>query len=211
MRPRSLTTSRPTFAHLAVRILPADSHRSEGDRRDSDSSPLVRAEAMRRLADPAAKDLLLKALESDDPFVQQAARQGLRHSLKTGELDRARRLKGSRAGQRLGLLLDPARIGSPGGTGALAELPGRPRSRASGSRRSSGSASIGSTEFRPQLLAAARPRARRRESLFEATLAALERLDGKTRRPRGRNGRRGLHRRSLERPPNAARPSCSAA
>ena len=47
----------------------------------SDASGLVRAEAMRRLADPAAKDILLKALESDDPFIQQAARLGLRRSL----------------------------------------------------------------------------------------------------------------------------------
>ena len=42
----------------------------------TDESPVARAEALRHMADPAAKGILLKALESDDPFLQQAARHG---------------------------------------------------------------------------------------------------------------------------------------
>ena len=52
----------------------------------SDTSPLVRADAMRRLADPAAKEVLLKGLESEDPFIQQAARHGLQQSFKIDQL-----------------------------------------------------------------------------------------------------------------------------
>jgi putative membrane-bound dehydrogenase-like protein len=70
---------------LAIRILPADRVDLKAIAA-KDRSPLVRAEAMRWLADPAAKDLLLKALDSDDPFLQQAARLGLSRSLKTDEL-----------------------------------------------------------------------------------------------------------------------------
>jgi hypothetical protein len=71
----------------------------------SDASPLVRSDAMRRLADPAAKDVLLKALESEDPFVQQAARKGLQRSLKIDELIALAATKDLAAGRRLGLLL----------------------------------------------------------------------------------------------------------
>ncbi len=39
-------------------------------------SPLIRAETLRGQANPAARDVLLKGLDSDDPFMQQAARQG---------------------------------------------------------------------------------------------------------------------------------------
>ena len=90
----------------------------------SDSSPLVRAEAMRRLADPAAKDILLKALESDDPFVQQAARQGLRQSLKIDELIALASAKDLTARQRLGLLLILRDSGRPEARRALTGIPG---------------------------------------------------------------------------------------
>jgi hypothetical protein len=70
---------------LGVSMLPADRVKLL-DVAGSDPSAFVRAAAMRRLADPGAKDLLLKSLESDDPFVQQAARLGLRNSLTTAEI-----------------------------------------------------------------------------------------------------------------------------
>ena len=89
---------------LAARILPAERIDLKAIAA-SDASPLVRAEAMRRLADPAAKDVLLKALESDDPFLRQAARQGLRRSLKIDELIALAATKNLTPGQRLGLLL----------------------------------------------------------------------------------------------------------
>ena len=50
------------------------------------SRPWSRAGALRRLADPAAKEVLLKALEADDPFLQQAAREGLKRSLPFTEI-----------------------------------------------------------------------------------------------------------------------------
>ena len=71
----------------------------------SDLSPLVRAAAMRRLADPGAKEVLLKALESDDPFLQQAARFGLGQSLKPNEILANASSKALSPAQRLGLLL----------------------------------------------------------------------------------------------------------
>ena len=167
---------------LAARILPAD-------RIDlktiaaSDASPLVRAEAMRRLADPAAKEVLLKALESDDPFIQQAARQGLRQSLKIDELIALAGSKDLSRRPATGLALDPARLGSTGSACALAGLSGRSRSAHPlrgdpVGRRASARRSFALNCWRDW------PRARRRRNLFEATLAALEQLDGKMRGPR---------------------------
>ena len=76
-------TNRPTCARLAVSILPAENITLK-DVAAADPSPLVRAAAMRRLAEAGAKELLLKALESDDPFIQQAARLGLRQFARAG-------------------------------------------------------------------------------------------------------------------------------
>ena len=166
---------------LAARILPS----GQIDLRaiaTSDSSPLVRAEAMRRLTDPAAKDVLLKALESDDPFIQQAARRGLGRSFKIDELIGLAANKELSARQRLGLLL-------------CARDSGRPESRAliSGFLTDpdplihfAAIQCVGEDrleQFRPQLLAGLASSAATR-NLFEATLAALEQLDGKLRDPR---------------------------
>ena len=71
----------------------------------SSDSPLARADAMRGLADPAARDVLLKGLESDDPFLQQAARQGLKRSLNSTELARIAGSADLSPARRLGLLL----------------------------------------------------------------------------------------------------------
>ncbi len=68
---------------LGVSMLPAERIDAEGDRRLGHLAARPCARRCAGWSDPAAKDLLLKALESDDPFVQQAARLGLRRSLKT--------------------------------------------------------------------------------------------------------------------------------
>ncbi len=63
---------------------------------------------MRRLTDltnPAARQILLKALESDDPFVQQAAREGLQHSIKVADLMAIAGTKDLAPARKLGLLL----------------------------------------------------------------------------------------------------------
>ena len=165
---------------LAARILPAGRIDLKAIA-TSDASPLVRAEAMRRLADPAAKDDLLKALESDDPFIQQAARRGLRRSLKIDELIVLAATKDLAARQRLGLLLIVRDSGRPE---ARALLPGfladpDPLIHFAAIQW------VGEyrlEQFRPQLLAGLASSAATR-NLFEATLAALEQLDGKMRNP----------------------------
>ena len=100
--------------------------------------PLVRASALRRLADPAAKGTLLKALESDDPFLQQAAREGLKRSLKFPELIEPR--ERSRAGSSAGGPADPEGIGPARGPRAGRQGSSTIPIRRSGSPRSSGSA-----------------------------------------------------------------------
>jgi putative heme-binding domain-containing protein len=165
---------------LGVGVLPAD-------RIDlkviavSDSSPLVRAAAMRRMTDPAAKDILLKALESDDPFVQQAARHGLGRSLNIGELVAIAVTKDLVPARRLGMLL-------------ILRDSDRPEARAllpmflsdhDPAIRFAAIQWVGEhrlKDFRPQLLAGLASSAATR-NLFEGTLAALERLDGKMRDP----------------------------
>jgi len=166
---------------MAVQILPA----ARIDLKSiaaSDASPLVRAGAMRRLADPAAKDILLKALESDDPFLQQAARQGLRRSLKTSELVAIAGSNDLPPSRRLGLLLILRDSDRPD---ARALLP-RFLSDRDPSIRFASIQWVGEhrlAEFRPQLVAGLASSAATR-NLFEATLAALEQLDDTMRGPR---------------------------
>ncbi len=52
----------------------------------SDKSQSVQAAALRRIKEKTALPLLLERLESTDPFMQQAARQGLRRTLSDREL-----------------------------------------------------------------------------------------------------------------------------
>lgn len=66
---------------------------------------IARAEALRHTADPSAAPRLLEALESDDPFVRQAARRGLERSLRQVQLAEAARKPNLSAARRLGLLL----------------------------------------------------------------------------------------------------------
>ncbi len=110
---------------MAVRVAPKG-HIDFKRLAASDKSPLVRAEAMRRLADPSAKDLFSKALESDDPFVQQAAREGLRHTFAMDDMIAMAKDTDRVASQRLGLLLILRDADRPEGR-ALAEIPGGSR------------------------------------------------------------------------------------
>ncbi|MGE3820660.1 MAG: PVC-type heme-binding CxxCH protein, partial [Isosphaeraceae bacterium] len=76
---------------LAVRRLPADRIVAE-EIAANDESPLVRAEGLRRITKAGALPIQLTAiLGNSDPFMRQAAREGLRRSLTTPELLRLAR------------------------------------------------------------------------------------------------------------------------
>ncbi len=85
-RPASVTTvcgrsrwpmARPTCA-MAARILPASNALRE--MLDESQPALVRAEAMRRADAVSQRGKLIKGLVSTDPFLRQAARQGLKRT-----------------------------------------------------------------------------------------------------------------------------------
>ena len=145
----------------------------------SDPAPLVRADAMRHLADPTAREILLKGLESDDPFVQQAARRGLQQSLKIEQLITLASRKDLTVARRLGLLLILRESGRPETIALLPEYLADPDSLI----RFAAIQWVGEhrvQQFRPQLLAGLTSETATK-NLFEATLAALEQLDGKER------------------------------
>jgi hypothetical protein len=144
------------------------------------AGPTRRGDA--RLAYPAAKGILLKALESDDPFVQQAARRGLRHSLDQAEMVALAVKKDLAPSRRLGLLLVLRDSDRPE---ARALLPGF-LSDPDPTIRFAAIQWVGEHRleaFRARLLAILSSGSATRE-LFEATLAALEQLDGNRRNPR---------------------------
>ena len=148
----------------------------------SDAAPLVRAEAMRRLADPGARDIILKALESDDPFIQQAARRGLQRSLDLGALVALAGSDGLTPARRLGLLLILRDTDRPEARALLPRFLADPDP----SIRFAAIQWVGEhrlESYRAQLLAGLTSGSATRE-LFEATLAALEQLDGLRRDPR---------------------------
>jgi putative membrane-bound dehydrogenase-like protein len=166
---------------MAVRIAPVERLDLKGIAA-ADASPLVRAEAMRRLADPAAKDLLLKALESDDPFIQQAARLGLRKSIGMDELVALASSQDLVPSRRLGLLLILRDWDRPEARALLPKF----LADADPSIRFAAIQWVGEHRleaFRSQLLAGLASTATTRE-LFEGTLAALDRLDVRRDNPR---------------------------
>jgi putative membrane-bound dehydrogenase-like protein len=166
---------------MAVRIAPVERLDLKGIAA-ADASPLVRAEAMRRLADPAAKDLLLKALESDDPFIQQAARLGLRKSIGMDELVALASSQDLVPSRRLGLLLILRDADRPEARALLPKF----LADADPSIRFAAIQWVGEHRleaFRPQLLTGLASTATTRE-LFEGTLAALDRLDVRRDNPR---------------------------
>jgi len=163
---------------LAVELLP-EAAAGLKDVASADPSPLARATAMRRLSDRAAKDVLFEALEADDPFLQQAARLGLQRSLKTDEIITSTLSKALSAAQRLGLLLILRESDRPEARTVLPSFLSDPDPNI----RFAAIQWVGEqrlTEFRSKLQAGLASTAETR-TLFEATLAAIERLDGKAR------------------------------
>jgi putative membrane-bound dehydrogenase-like protein len=145
----------------------------------SNDSSLARAEAMRGQADPAARDVLLKGLESDDPFMQQAARQGLKRSLRSTELAAIAGSAELSPARRLGLLLILRDQDGPEGRALLPRF----LADADPSIHFAAIQWIGEHHleaFRPRLLEGLSAPSATRET-FQATLAALEMLDGRPR------------------------------
>jgi putative membrane-bound dehydrogenase-like protein len=166
---------------MAARIAPAGMPELKRLAAD-DPSPLVRAEVMRRLADPSAKELLLKALESDDPFIQQAARLGLKKSLSADQLVKLAGSQDLVPSRRLGLLLILRDSDRPEARALLPKF----LADSDLSIRFAAIQWVGEHRleaFRPQLMAALASTAATRE-LFEGTLAALDRLDVRRDNPR---------------------------
>lgn len=176
----ALRDYRPEVREAAVR-LGADSPSDLGTLAASDLAPPVRAAALRRLSEPSGKDTLLKALESDDPFLQQAAREGLRRSFSIAELIT---LAGdSNPVHRLGILLILRDSGDARGR----ELVGRFLSDPDPKIRLAAIQWVGEqrlSAYRQALVDGLASSTISREA-FEGTLAALETLDGrKSRNPR---------------------------
>jgi putative membrane-bound dehydrogenase-like protein len=142
-----------------------------------DRSPEVRAEALRRLTDPDAKDRLLDALESSDPFMRQAGRLGLSRSQPLAAL-LGMAGEGSPS-RRLGLLLTLRETGQPEARAALTKALADPDPEV----RFAAVEWVGEerlTDYRDSLRNGLAEAATTR-TLFEAYLAALERLDGRNR------------------------------
>ena len=124
--------------------------------------------------------MLLNALESDDPFIQQAARQGLPRSLSIPQL--VELVDDPNPAHRLGILLILRDSGSPEARPAIKRFLADPDPAIHfaaiqwvGEQRL--------VEYRPQLLEGLSS-AKVSRQVFEGTLAALEMLDGKKRGPR---------------------------
>jgi putative membrane-bound dehydrogenase-like protein len=165
---------------FATRLLPLD-HPDLMTIAAADPSPLVRATAMRRLAESGARELLLKGLDSDDPFIKQAARLGLRRSFTIDELATLARGKDTNPARRLGLLLILRESNQPEARRLLPEF----LADADPLVRSAAIQWVGESRleaFRPELLASPSAASATRNQ-FEATLAALELLDRKLRAP----------------------------
>ncbi len=146
---------------------------------DGPSGPLARAETLRRTANPSAESRLLDALESDDPFIRQAARRGLGRSLRASRLAELAAAPGLAPARRLGLLLVLRDVDGPEGRVLLPRFLADPDP----SIRFAAIQWVGEHHIEAY-------RARLMEGLgsgsttpevFQATLAALEMLDGRRR------------------------------
>lgn len=164
---------------LLIRLAPAD--RQDLFRKYADDpAPAVRAASLRRLADLADLDRVLASLGDSDPFVQQAAREGLRNMSSVDELVARAGTANSEAERMACLILlrestDPrAHQAVPG---LLADM--------DPSVRFSAVQWVGEhglQEYRQQVLDILATGANSR-LLFEGCLATLERLDGVHREP----------------------------
>jgi putative membrane-bound dehydrogenase-like protein len=159
---------------LEVRLLPAKLLDLRATQANT-TSPLVRAEVLRRAADPSWKDMLLKELESDDPFLQQAAREGLKRSLKIPDLIKL--ADDPDASHRLGILLILRDSGDTQARGLVGKYLADPDPKI----RFAAIQWVGEqrlSEYRVKLMDGLASSKLSREA-FEGTLAALEMLDGK--------------------------------
>lgn len=163
----------PDLRALAVRLMP-DRADELLRRAEEDTSAEVRAEALRRLAVPHAMSALLAALVVPDPFVQQAARFALARSTTVDE--QLRWAAAETADVRLAALELLRESTNPAARKRLPQLlaDSDPAVRFAAVQWV---AEAGLSEFREQIVAGLQRGATTR-SLFEAYLAALERLGG---------------------------------
>lgn len=153
----------------------ATAHRTD----EPEDSLIARADVLRHLADPSAKPRLLKALESDDPFLQQAARLGLERSLPLSEIKKL--ADDAEPAHRIGALLILRQSGKPESRTLVAKFLEDPDS----TIRFAAIQWVGEerlAEFRPQLMKELSSDKTTRQ-VFEGTLAALELLDSRKRSP----------------------------
>jgi putative membrane-bound dehydrogenase-like protein len=146
----------------------------------AEGSPLQRAEGLRKCHDPSARAQLLAGLESDDPFIRQAARLGLSRSLSFDEIVR---LAGDgNPAHRLGALLVLRESSRPEADALVPRFleDDDPRIRFAAIQW------VGEHRLKddraPLMSGLSSDRLSR--AAFEATLAAVEMLDGKARGPR---------------------------
>jgi putative membrane-bound dehydrogenase-like protein len=178
VRKTALADASTDVRALAARILPGRNAIAQA--MAERQPPEVRAEGMRRCDDASARPALIKALASDDPFVRQAARQGLKQTSDVAALVADSGLQDPK--QRLEIVLVLRESSDPAARAVLPRLLSDPdpviRFAAVqwvGERRL--------VEFRPQLESGLAHGATTRD-LFEAYLAALECLDGVHRDPK---------------------------
>ena len=150
----------------------------------NDRSDLVRAAALRRLEDPNVRQALLRGLESDDPFVRQAARLGMKASLSTDDLLTSARDR--KAPRRLGALLLLREASDPKALDAVGRLLDDPDPRVRFAAVQ-WVAEAGLDKYR-QALEAGLARGSMTRELFGAYLAAFERLDGVRRASKDESG-----------------------
>ncbi|HEV3167956.1 MAG TPA: PVC-type heme-binding CxxCH protein [Isosphaeraceae bacterium] len=175
---KSLKDASPQIRAMAVRGLPARMIQPERIAAE-DTDGAVRAEALRRIVAEADVPVLLKALEDADPFITEAAREGLKRAARLPRLLELAKVENP--AQRLGILLVLRDSSDPEARKALPAFLADPDP----TIRFAAIQWVGEqnlAEFRKTLTdglaqgAVTRP-------LFEAYLAALERLDGVRRDP----------------------------
>ena len=163
---------------LAVRVMPMEALKPHLSLLIKPSQPAaVRAEALRRDADPATLKAVLAALDDPDPFLQQAARQALEQM--PAALSQIDPFQLPTATQRLGWMLAMRGVDEPAGRKFLPRF----LADADPAIRFAAIEWVGEEqvkELRPQIVELLSSKADTRE-LFEACVAALELLDGTAR------------------------------
>jgi len=178
MRQTSLADASTDVRALAARLLPGADAIAQA--MHESQTPEVRAEALRRCTDSIAKPVLMKALQSADPFVRQAARQGLKQTSDVATLIADCQVPDAK--QRLEIVLVLRESADPAARAVLPQLLADPDPTV----RFAAVQWVGEqalVEFRQPLEAGLAEGATTRE-LFEAYLASLERLDGVARVPK---------------------------